>query len=210
MRSATRTDSQDYFGYILLYVDNCLCISENPNPTLLQIDKYFPTKTASLGPPKTYLGGTVSKIQLPNCVHAWAFSSSQYVHEAFKSVEEHLKKVGKKLMSKKPGTPIPTSYSPELDITPELISTDTAYYQLLVGILRWIVELGRVEIYLEVSLISSNLALNREGHLDKLFHIFAYLKWKHRARMVFDPTYPYIENDDFPRHNWEKHYGEVK
>ena len=113
-------------------------------------------------------------------------------------------------MSKKPGTAIPTSYSPELDITPELISTDAAYYQLLLGILRWIVELSRVDICLEVSLMSSHFALPREGHLDKIFNIFAYIKWKQRARMVFDPTYPAIDNDDFPRHDWEKHYGEVK
>ena len=119
-----------------MYDDYCLCISENPKPALLQVDKYFPINPASLGPPKTYPGGTVSKIQLPNDVHAWAFSSSQYVHEAVKSVEEHLEKVGKKLMSKKPGTPIPTYYSLEIDITPELISTDVVYYQSLVGILR--------------------------------------------------------------------------
>ena len=84
------------------------------------------------------------------------------------------------------------------------------YYQSSVGIMRWIVELGRVEICLEVSLMSSHLALPCEVHLDKIFHIFSYLKWKHRARMVFDPTYPSIEKDDFPRHDWEKHYGEVK
>ena len=87
---------------------------------------------------------------------------------------------------------------------------DAAYYQSLVGILRWIVELGRVDIFLEVSLMSSNLALPREGHLDKLFRIFSYLNWKHRARMVFDPKYSSIDNDDFPRHDWDKHYGEVK
>ena len=98
-----------------------LCISETPKPALLQVDKYFLIKLASLGPPKIYPVGTVSKIQLPNGVHAWAFSSSQYVHEAVKSVEEHLEKGGKKLMSKKPGIPIPTSYSPDLDITPELM-----------------------------------------------------------------------------------------
>ena len=28
--------------------------------------------------------------------------------------------------------------------------------------------------------------------------------------MVFDPTYPSIDNDYFPRHDLEKHYGEVK
>ena len=104
----------------------------------------------SLGPPKTYLRGTVSNIQLPNGVHDWAFSSSQYVHEAVKSVEKHLEKEGEKLMSKKPGTTIPTSYIPEIDITTELISTDAAYYQSRVGILSWIVELGRVDICLEV------------------------------------------------------------
>ena len=65
-------------------------------------------------------------------------------------------------------------------------------------------------ICLEVSLMSSHLALPRAGHLDKFFHIFEYLKWKHRARMVFDPTYPSIDSDDFPRHDWEKRYGEVK
>ena len=63
-------------------------------------------------------------------------------------------------------------------------------------------ELGIVDICLEVSLMSSHLALPREGHLEKIFHIFAYLKWKHRSRMVFDPTYPSIDNDDFPRHDW--------
>ena len=126
MRSETRKDGLYYYEYILLYVEDCLCISENPKPALLQVDKYFPIKPASLGPSKTYLRGTVSKIQLPNGVHAWAFISSQYVHEAVKSVEEHLEKEGEKFMSKKPGTPIPTSYSPELDITPELISTDAA------------------------------------------------------------------------------------
>ena len=28
--------------------------------------------------------------------------------------------------------------------------------------------------------------------------------------MVFDPSYPSIDNDHFHRHDWEKHYGEVK
>ena len=28
--------------------------------------------------------------------------------------------------------------------------------------------------------------------------------------MVFDTTYPSIDNDDLPKHDWDKHYGEVK
>ena len=50
---------------------------------------------------------------------------------------------------------------------------DAAYYQSLIGILRWIVELGRVDVCLEVSMMSSHLALPREGHLEQVLHIFA-------------------------------------
>lgn len=210
MRKATRSDGETYYEYLLLYVDDCLCVSEDPKDALLQLDKYFPMKPDSLGPPKIYLGGKVSKVQLPNGVSAWAFSSSQYVHEAIRAVEEQLEREGKKLQAKKPGTPIPTSYSPELYITPELLPIEASYYQSLIGILRWIVELGRIDICHEVSLMSSQLALPREGHLDKVLVIFAYLKWKHNARMVFDPTYPTINHEDFVNHDWTTHYGNVK
>jgi hypothetical protein len=52
-----------------------------------------------------------------------------------------------------------TSYRPELDVSPELDPEDASYYQSLIGILRWIVELGCVDICLEVSMMSSHLAL---------------------------------------------------
>ena len=76
-------------------------------------------------------------------------------------------------MSKQPGTTVPTSYSLELDITPERISMDDAYYKLLVSILSWIVEIGRVDICLEVSLISVNLTVRenttkQENQREKL------------------------------------------
>ena len=54
-------------------------------------------------------------------------------------------------------------YRPEIDISPELNATDAAYYQSLIGILRWMVELGRVDITKEVSMLSSCSALPREG-----------------------------------------------
>eukprot|EP00957_Ditylum_brightwellii_P148966 11341541-Ditylum_brightwellii.AAC.1 len=56
-------------------------------------------------------------------------------------------------------------YRPELDITPELSPIDSAYYQSLIGMLRWIVELGQIDICLEVSMMSSHLAMLREGHM---------------------------------------------
>ena len=45
-------------------------------------------------------------------------------------------------MPNKADTPLTTTYRPELDISRELNEADAAYYQSLIGILRWIVELG--------------------------------------------------------------------
>ena len=82
-------------------------------------------------------------------------------------------------MPNKADTPLTTTYRPELDVSSELNVADAAYYQSLIEILRWMVELGRVDVCLEVSMMSSHLALPREGHLEHVLHIFAYLKKYH-------------------------------
>jgi hypothetical protein len=95
-----------------------------------------------------------------------------------------------------------TSYRPELDVTPELGPTDAAYFQSIIGILRWIVELGRIDICLETSMLSSHLALPREGHLAQTFHVFAYLRKYHNTEMVFDPSDPVVNEAAFDRQDW--------
>ena len=47
--------------------------------------------------------------------------------------------------------PLKRDYKPEEDESQELGPEDAAYYQSLIGVLRWIVELGRVDITTEVS-----------------------------------------------------------
>ena len=90
-------------------------------------------------------------------------------------MNKYIKEHGKWNMPKNCNTPLTTFYRPELDVSPELNPGDSSYYMSLVGILRWIVELGRVDICLEVSMMSSHMAMPREGHLKELLHIFAYL-----------------------------------
>ena len=51
-------------------------------------------------------------------------------------------------------------------------------------------ELGQVDIALECSLMGSCLAFPCEGHLRKVFQIFAYLKTKNNIELVFDPCQP--------------------
>lgn len=50
--------------------------------------------------------------------------------------------------------------------------------------------------------MSSHLALPREGHLEQVFHIFAYLKKHMNTEMVFDPSVPEIDMNIFQRQDW--------
>ena len=64
------------------------------------------------------------------------------------------------------------------------------------------VELGRVDICVEASLLSSHMALPREGHLLQLYQVFAYLKSHHNFEMVFDPSELEIDRSLFVRQDW--------
>ena len=188
MSEAHNANGLSYWEYVLLYVDDALVISDDAQHIFEEdIGKYFTTKPVSIGPPTIYLGGQLRRVTLDNGLKVWDFSLSKYVQDAVKSVEEHLARTSIKLPSKAL-TPIQTSYRPEIDTTVELNATELAYYQSIIGILRWMVELGRVNICLEVSMLSSHIALPREGHLQQLFHMFAYLKWNQNSDMVFDPS----------------------
>ena len=61
------------------------------------------------------------------------------------------------------------------------------------------VKLGRVNICLEVSMMSSHLALPRRGHMNQLLQIFGCLKKHHNTEMVFDPSDSVIDQSDFEK-----------
>ena len=71
-------------------------------------------------------------------------------------MEGYLKENNNKLPVKAE-TPIQTSYHPEIDISLGIKSEDGSYYQWLIGILRWMAELGRINICLKIYMMSSYL-----------------------------------------------------
>ena len=145
------------------------------------------------------------QVTLDNEVKAWDFGSSQYVQAAVNNIEEYLKKQGKKpLTTKGHHNHLTCKYCPEIHISQELDPQDASYYQSLKGILRWIVELVRVDICVEVYMMSSHVALTRQVHFDQVLHIFGYLKKHHNSEMVFDPTEPDINMLQFKKQDWSQ------
>jgi hypothetical protein len=72
------------------------------------------------------------------------------------------------------------------------------------------VELGLIDIATEVSMLSSYLACPREGHLENALHVMRYLRLKHNSQLIFDPTYPDIDQTAFPSFEWTEFYGNVE
>ena len=62
------------------------------------------------------------------------------------------------------------------------------------------VEIGCVEIITEVSTLAPKMAMLREGHMEAVFHVFAYLKARHNSRMISDLTLPSIDKTNFQEH----------
>ena len=89
-------------------------------------------------------------------------------------------------------------YRPEMD-TSELCSEDQIeFFQSLIGIARWLCELGRLDILTETSLLSTCLANPRTGHLHQALHMFKYLKDHKESKIVFDHRYAIISDDHLP------------
>jgi hypothetical protein len=135
-------------------------------------------------------------------------SSTNYTKKAIKEVEHELKQVGKFLPTKAP-TPLTGGYRPELDVSDELDAKRQNYYQGIIGVLRWLCELGRIDILVPVSMLSRYLAQAREGHLEQAFHIFAYLKAHDRSTLVFDDTLPYVDQRRFTKRDWTEFYPDA-
>ena len=168
---------------MLAYVDDLLCCGEDPGTQMKMIEGKFTLKDGTVEEPTLYLGADIGKHYISDSEEPtkvrWSMSSTKYTMKAIDEVERelgtakygyiYLPKTGVK-------TPLTTGYRPELDPTRELNHSEQNYYQGLIGVLRWICELGRLDIIMPVSLMSRYLAQAREGHLNQVLHTSAYLK----------------------------------
>ena len=132
MRLAKRDDGSEYYEYILLYIYDCLCMSEHP----LQ---YFLLKPDSVGPPKMYLGKKISQVQLPTGVNAWTISASQYIQDYVQNIEKYLERNSMALRKGTNAYPYQKKHRPEW---PELFLEEASYHASLIGVLRWMVDMG--------------------------------------------------------------------
>jgi Reverse transcriptase (RNA-dependent DNA polymerase) len=216
LRPAQKVNGDKYYEYVLIYVDDILVCAETPSIIMETLSKVYrfkqdPKTNAKWNKPERYLGANIGQYKIPTSISGktcWYMSADEYIHEAIKNVESELEKIGKQLYTARVDCVMTPAYRPELDMTASLNDERANYYQNLIGVLRWAVELGRIDIHVAVSLLSQYLAAPREGHLERAFGIFAYLKKYNRSKVVFDETHIDWGNK-FTDVNWDDFYPNV-
>jgi len=208
-RPATKLDGTKIYEYVLCYVDDINFQGLDPKGFMDYLRQSYTLKDGSVKEPEMYLSADISMYELKDGMKAWSLLSNTYVKRAVAEVQRELALVGK-CLKKKVYSPLASGYRPEFDASPELDATRASYYASLMGVLRWCIELGRVDIIVEVGLLARFQACPREGHLEQLFHIFAYLKKYDWSRLVFDWTEPVLDESKFMECDWKEQYPDAK
>ena len=118
MREATKSDVEEYYKCILVYVDGLLAISSDARSVILEVAGKFKLNKDKIEPPEIYLGGRLDKKSL-NGREIWNMSSVDYVKAMIKNVEVRMVKEVMRL-PRRSKTPMSSNYTSELDATTEL------------------------------------------------------------------------------------------
>ena len=186
----------------LCYDNDVLVISEHPKLTIEGLKRTFRLKGDNSESPTIYRGANLNIVENESGSKCWTMFLEDYVKMTVQNVEDHLKGINQSLPTKCK-VPVSPGYSPAVYEIPDLDEDGIKTYQELIGVLRWEIEIGRVDIILEVALISTHLEIQRKGHLEKVYPIFRYLKQRSRRRLFFDTEHPDISGESFTRLNWE-------
>ena len=125
---------------------------------LWKIDKYFMLTPSSIGDPDIYLGSKLDKMRLENRLWAWANILSSYVKLSVANVEKNsaeLNDASWQLPKKKSENPFVGYYALEICDTLASEHDLASWYQYLIEMLIWMVEIGRVEMITEVLMMES-------------------------------------------------------
>ena len=173
-------ESGKSYEYICTHSDDFMITSHTPEKIMEQLESVYKVKESSKGPPTYYLGHDYKRDKRGR----WCIGCKKYLDEAIKRIEKIFGDLPKK------NTPMIAGDHPEEDSSPILGENQHNNYQMLIGILNWVICLGRIDIAFAASSLSRFSACPREGHLNRALRVFGYLKKNKNRRIVVDSRDP--------------------
>ena len=176
-----RHATSNTYEYVCTYVDDFMIISKDTKRIMDFFKKHFIIK--SDGPPDYYLGNDFKR----NTDGQWTVGCKKYIKDALLKVQAIHGDIPKRNNPCKQDTHL------ECDQSPLLNATEHREYQQLIGILNWIMQIGRLDIAYATVSLARFVAAPRKTHLKHALYVFGYLKKFPNARTVVDSRDPIYE-----------------
>lgn len=160
-RDFRRRDREDHYEYIACYVDDIMIFSRNTNYLLQEIKITYSPK--GVGYPEYYVGGNIEVLgegRIKDSLITALFSEI-YV----KNVIPKFMKLLKEDSLTSYGTPISSTYHPEIDESATIKDSDKISLQgPIIGSLNWLIALGRFDVLYATSMLSRYNMCPRNCH----------------------------------------------
>ena len=189
-------ESGKMYEYLCTHVDDFMIASKKPEIAMEEIQSVYLVKDSSKGPPDYYLGNDYKQDKQGR----WCIGCKKYLTEAILRIEKMFGELPKK------ATPMEDGDHPEEDDSEVLGDSDHQKYQMLMGMLNWVICLGRIDVAFAGSSLGRFSACPRKGHLERVLRVFGYLKKNKNRRIVIDSRDPIITGG---KDSLEKDFTEI-
>ena len=149
-----------------------------------------------MGEPTKYFWAEIGKFTVKN-KHTWYISARLYLKNVIGEIKQIWGNLGK-LLPAGCGMDVPErpKYHLELHDTKLLDEDNIQLYQSYIGIIRWEIKLGRLDLYMDGGVMARFSAFPREGHMVAVLKTLAYCKKYIKLGLVFDPEKRDFSNID--------------
>lgn len=157
-------DGTKYYQYVCIYVDDILILAHNPREIMSVIGEYFELKAGSVDPPSMCLGTDVKcvkicrdipEIRIWGRTHTW--------RKRCKLWRESWQKIRLRLEEKAHNHTL-IFHRPKLDVSPFCNPEQHYSFQCFIEMLRWLIELCRIDVLLEMLQLSMYSASPPTSH----------------------------------------------
>lgn len=169
-------DARDGYDYICTHVDDFKVVARDPGLWVDRIAGAFLVKEH--GPRSYYLGNDYT---YHDGEDMWTYGCKTYAKEAIDRVERLYGCLAKE------STPLPVmDCHPEMDESSLLPLDDHRKFQMLLGMLQWLVTIGRPDLCTVVSSLNRFGACPRQYHLELAVRCFGYIKTTPHYQIAID------------------------
>jgi hypothetical protein len=189
-------DCGTHYEYVCVYVDDLMVMGKNPDEFFKSLTDDYGYKLKGVGDPAFHLGGNFFR----DSDGTLAWGARSYVEKMLVNYEI--------MFGNKPkewGSPVDKGDHPELDVSEFLDANGIRQYQSLIGALQWAITLGRFELLIGVTTLSTYRVAPRIGHMNRLKRMYGFLKRRPDGAIRFRTGIPNHEATMKPvEYNWSQ------